>query len=298
MNKGIALFLTKLFLCSCLSAVCLAEGQTDPRAAPGAYTIPRQVQYSFTVSNRTGQPVRDGRFWTYAPVKETSSQRFVELSASHPSEMIVDPLGNQVLHMTFPLLSPYATKIITVRADLLLSHAPNPIQVRDPEPYLRPEKFCESDSPEISELAKTLRATEPLKTAENVFRWVRDHVQYSGYVKNARGALYALEHKRGDCTEFMYLFMALCRSNHIPARGMGGYKVGANAVLSPKGYHNWAEFYVDGQWRVADPQQGAFMENESHYIAMRIIGDPAMNPMRGHSRFRFEGEGLSVRMNG
>ena len=46
---------------------------------------------------------------------------------------------------------------------------------------------------------------------------------YVGYIKNDRGALYALKTKEGDCTEFMHLFVALCRANKIPARCIGGY---------------------------------------------------------------------------
>ena len=262
------------------------------------YAGPRQIRYGFTLQNTTNRLLENAEFWTYAPVKQTSTQRCVNIEASHPYQLILDDFGNQILHFTFHNLPPYATKIITIRADLLLSDTPNPVSVKDFRRYLQAEKYCEADDPEISRLAETLKAPEPVKTAENTFRWVAANVKYIGYIGNARGALHVLKSKRGDCTEFMYLFTASCRANNIPARGIGGYVCRKNTVLKPNDYHNWAEFYEDGAWSIADPQRKIFMQNQSHYIAMRVISESAVNPMGDFSRFRFRGDGLKVKMNG
>jgi len=135
-----------------------------------------------------------------------------------------------------------------------------------------------------------------LKTAENIFNWVANNVKYSGYLSNDRGALYALSHKKGDCTEYMYLFTALCRASKIPARCIGGYICRKNSVLRPNGYHNWSEFYQDSTWRVVDPQNKNFMKDPSHYIAMKVFGSSSESSMGGYHRFRFKGDGLKVRM--
>ena len=44
-----------------------------------------------------------------------------------------------------------------------------------------------------------------------IFQWVSQNVKDDGYSAKDRGALYALTNRKGDCTEFMYLFVALCR---------------------------------------------------------------------------------------
>ena len=160
------------------------------------------------------------------------------------------------------------------------------------------EEYCEADDPEIVGTAEKLRVKDPLVTAENIFHWVAGHLKYEGYSRNAQGALHALKTGKGDCTEFMYLFAALSRASKIPARGIAGYVIHEDAVLRPGGYHNWATFYDDGRWRMADPQRKIFMKNPSNYIAMRLIGPSHDNPMGDHNRFRIEGEGLKVRMNG
>ncbi len=193
--------------------------------------------------------------------------------------------------------APYTTKILTITSDLFLSETPNPLPENDVTPYLPPEQYCESDDPDIVQLAQHLNTATPAATVENIFRWVASNITYTGYLKNPRGARYALKYKQGDCTEFMYLFMALCRAAGIPARGVGGYVVRKNALLDPAEYHNWAEFYDGGVWKIADPQKNVFVKNQSDYLIMRIIGQSSENPMGKYRRFRYAGEGITVKMN-
>lgn len=261
------------------------------------YSIPRQVQYHFTLQNKSNRLLKQAEFWTYAPVQQTAMQYCSRIESSHPYKLITDILGNQILNFTFDEFLPYATRIITVKADLLLSSRANPMTVTDLHTFLRPEKYIESDDPGLCCLAKKLKDTTPLKTAERIFRWVVDNIQYAGYLRNDRGALYALQHRQGDCTEFMYLFTALCRANNIPARCIGGYICKENRILKSGNYHNWAEFYIDGEWSISDPQKKVFMKDASNYIAMRLIRGSTNNPALQFNRYRFKGEGLNVKMN-
>lgn len=283
----------------CLVIIWAIKVTTDKRADldSKSYSIPRQVQYNFTLRNKTNRSIKKAEFWTYAPVKQTSTQLCDNIESSHPYQMIYDELGNQVLHFTVNDIPPYATKIIQIKARVLLSDKPVPATVKDIKPYLKAEKYIESDDPNIFNTAKKLDASNNLKTAENIFNWVAGNVQFIGYIKKERGALYALSNKKGDCTEFMYLFTALCRAVKIPARCIGGYIAKESSILKPGYYHNWAEFYEDGAWRISDPQNKVFMKENSNYIAMRIIKRPQDNPMLKFNRFRVHGEGLEVKMN-
>ena len=262
-----------------------------------SYSIPRQIQYSFSLKNKTNLLLKNAEFWTYAPVKKTATQRCDHIEASHPYLLISDDLGNQVLHFTFDVIPPYGTRIITIKADLMLSDRPNSVVLTDPKPYLQSEKYIESDNPAILKTAQKLSKPTTLETAENIFKWVANNVKYSGYISHEQGALYTLSHKKGDCTEYMYLFTALCRANRIPARCTGGYICRANSILKPGGYHNWSQFYQNGSWRVVDPQNKIFMKDPFHYIAMRVFGASLDKPAGIFHRFRFKGEGLNVRMN-
>jgi transglutaminase-like putative cysteine protease len=263
-----------------------------------SYPIPRYIRYSYTVKNMTNHVAKEVHFWTYAPVKKTPTQKCIDLKASDPYKLITDDLGNQILHFTLNDIPPYASKIISIETNLKLADKkPNRFSLRGKKTYLKAEEYCEADDPAIIQQAKQLRGAETTKTAENIFRWVSNTVQYTGYIENPRGALYALKEKKGDCTEFMYLFVALSRANKIPARNIGGYVVTDNAVLRPTAYHNWAEFYDEGTWRIADPQRKVFMQNQSRYIAMHVIGESPKNPIGVAYRFKYEGQGIKVRMN-
>ena len=267
------------------------------RPKVAGYTIAKNIQYSYTLQNKTNQVIEKAAFWAHAPVKQTANQRCQDLTANYPFQLISDKDGNQVLHFAFDNLAPYATHIITVKASLMVSRSANPVAAEPEASDLQPEKHIESDHPAIRRMAAKLQKSDAIKTINAVFCWVAGHVRYSGYAARDRGALYALQQKKGDCTEYMDLFVALCRANGLPARRIGGYLSPENAVLKARDYHNWGEFHEDGTWQVADPQNNVLMENQDDYIAMRIIRASADNPLGTYNRFRVRGEGLKARMN-
>ena len=261
------------------------------------YSIPKQLHFSFTLQNTTNSIIKKAEIWTHAPVELTATQKCVQIRSSHPYRLVNDDLGNQILHFTVKSLPPYTAKIITIKTDLLLSKEANPQSEDLLQRYLGPEKYIESDDANINRLAQKLKASDSLMTAQRIFQWVTDNVRYTGYIRNERGARYALAHKKGDCTEFMDLFIALCRADRIPARGVGGYVIKDGAILRPESYHNWAEFYNEGVWHLVDPQNKAFRQNHTDYIAMRIISASADTSLPVFSRYGFKGEGLKVSMN-
>lgn len=286
----------------CLFVVCLCmmfwemELTGAVNTFGGTYPVFRQIQYSFALQNKADHVLKKAEFWTYAPVKQTATQQCIHIEASYPYQLITDDLGNQILSFTFENLPPYTTKIITIRAKVQFSEISNQLPEKDTSVFLRAEESLESDDPELSQFAKRFQGPEPGEVAENIFHWITENVKYIGYVKNNRGALYAFKNRQGDCTEFMNLFIALCRADNIPARGIGGYVCNESSFLKPSGYHNWAEFFEDGLWRIADPQKKALRSNQDKYMAMTIIGESPQNPIGKFSRFRFSGDGLSVRM--
>jgi hypothetical protein len=285
----------------CLAAASITTMHSDKRDTAqfegDGYSISRQIQYSFTLQNRSHQVIQQAELWTFAPVKQTASQRCLKLQSNFPYTLLTDGNGNQMLHFTFENLAPYGSRVVTIKANLLVSATANPIPSEPWPRDLNPQKYIESDHPAINRLAQQLHAPDASKTIEKVFRWVAGNVRYSGYAGKDRGALYALEYKEGDCTEYANLFVALCRANGIAARPIGGYVCAQSGVLKARDYHNWGEFYENGTWRLADPQNHVLMQNTADYIAMHIIHASENDPMGPYNRFRFKGEGLKVTMN-
>jgi transglutaminase-like putative cysteine protease len=296
MNKG-----KSLIAVGCLSVFVLGTlllyALLRPAVQEPGYPVQRQIQYSFTLQNRGGRLLEKAEFWAAAPVKRTATQKCERLETSHPYELIGDARGNQTLYFQLLDLPPFATKIITVKAYFGLSEEPNPLPEARPSDFLGPEMFCEASAPEIMRLAQTLRAKRPADTAQKILEWISSNVKYTGYVRDDRGALHALQHKQGDCTEFMYLFAALCRANGIPARCIGGYIRAEGSVVKPNDYHNWAEFYDGKVWRLADPQRNVFMRESAGYVAIRVIGGEKDNRAARFHRFKYAGQGLTAKMN-
>lgn len=203
-------------------------------------------------------------------------------------------MGNQIIVIHFNAFTPYSTQIIKIKAELLLSEEPNQLKV-DGNCFLSSEEYVESNQVDIMGLAQSLGGSTVAETSGHIFNWVSENIKDSGYVQRPRGALHALREKKGDCTEYMYLFMALCRANAIPARGIGGYICSENLVLNPSQYHNWAEFYEKNKWQISDPQNKRFCESGSHYIAMNIIGKKSKLP--NFDRFYITDDRLSAKMN-
>lgn len=258
------------------------------------YEIAKTVSYGFTLKNGSGRLLEGGEFWTYAPNRETASQRCcVRLDASAPFDIETDAAGNQAMHFRLAPLPPYATRVIRVTAELRMAAVPNRLPGVPAPALTEPEPFVESDHPLILAAAGGLKGPSPLDTARRTFQWVVEHVRDLGYVREERGALYALQRQRGDCTESMDLFMALARANAIPAQAVSGYVVEGNGILRPAAYHNWALFYADGTWRISDPQRRVFAAGDADYVAMRV-GRGAGTDAR---RFWFSGDGLDAGMN-
>lgn len=267
--------------------------------APEEYTVPRQLRYSFTLRNTTGRPLSKVEFLTLAPVPRTSHQWLEKLSATHPYLASRDSLGNEVLRFELDTLPPYASRIISITADLKMAERGTEASGGDAARFSRPERYIESSDPRVDELARAVRDPSPLGTVRKAYDWVTANVQPSDFVPDDRGALYLLEQRRGDCTEFAYLVAALSRANGIPARPMGGYVLQGNAIVGPADYHNWTEVLIDGRWLVVDAHQKSFVEHQAGYVAMRIISAEAAEdaPAVVFNRYEIRTPGVEVSMN-
>jgi transglutaminase-like putative cysteine protease len=209
----------------------------------------------------------------------------------------VDPWGNQVLRIEVGTLPPYASRVLTIDAHVGLSDAPRKVEADRGElrAFTQAERFIESDHALRREIAGTLKSSDAQETAQRTYHYVRQSLSRTGFTPEDRGALRALADKAGDCTEHAYLLAALLRANGIPARVMGGYLMAESGVLRAEDYHNWAEFYANGAWRLADAHQGNFGRNASRYIATRVMS--ATTGIGTAHRYAAHGTGLKVTMN-
>jgi transglutaminase-like putative cysteine protease len=92
--------------------------------------------------------------------------------------------------------------------------------------------------------------TDPLDKARAIYDYVFTTMRYdkTGTGWGRGDVLYACNAKKGNCTDFHSLFIAMARSQAIPARFEIGFPLPAEKHSGEiAGYHCWADFYIDGK---------------------------------------------------
>lgn len=272
-------------------AATLAQTADGPVGSSGDGTLLRRLRFDIQCHNPTGSPLAAQPLWAYGPASRTGHQSLVEASSSWPMTHGTDALGNTVLHWQTPPLPPHGLRAIRLDVAVRMARQPAP-QAVEPGAWLQAERHIERDDPAIVALAAELRQAHPRDArarVEAIYTWVRTHLNYAGYLPNDLGASHALRERSGDCTEYAYLVVALCRALGLPARALGGFVVDQDDAPASVAYHNWAEVHVDGAWRLVDAQKEALFDGGERYVALRLIRDQALGPMGLAHRFVTDG---------
>jgi transglutaminase-like putative cysteine protease len=146
------------------------------------------------------------------------------------------------------LIGEQGRMVVDYSAEVSGRSEPAPVDEIDLVTYLRPSRYCESDS-----LLPTARSEfaglsgHALLTAVTLWVWEKlAYVPGSSMVTD--GASQTLMARRGVCRDYAHLVIALLRALDVPARMAAVYAPG----LSPMDFHAVAEAYVDGRWWVVD----------------------------------------------
>jgi transglutaminase-like putative cysteine protease len=92
--------------------------------------------------------------------------------------------------------------------------------------------------------------TQALDKAHAIYDYVFTTMRYdkSGTGWGHGDVLYACDAKKGNCTDFHSLFIAMARSQGIPARFEIGFPLPPDKHTSEiAGYHCWSDFWIDGR---------------------------------------------------
>jgi hypothetical protein len=92
--------------------------------------------------------------------------------------------------------------------------------------------------------------TQPLDKARGIYDYVFTTMRYdkSGTGWGHGDVLYACDAKKGNCTDFHSLFIAMARSQGIPARFEIGFPLPPDKHSAEiAGYHCWSDFYIEGK---------------------------------------------------
>lgn len=169
---------------------------------------------------------------------------FVLDGTPYEPKEVVDERGTR-LH---EFVSGAGTMIVEYSATVTGRTTPAPVTELDLITYLRPSRYCESDS-----LTPTARSEFAGLSGHDLLSavtlWVWERLRYvPGSSLPTDGAEQTLLSRRGVCRDYAHLVIALLRALDIPARMVAVYAPG----LFPMDFHAVAEAHVDGQWWVVD----------------------------------------------
>jgi len=145
-----------------------------------------------------------------------------------------------------PVIAPQNTEILRLPSAGQLT--------RDQRQYLLPSPFIESTDPQITQLAESTvdESQTAWKQLEALYRLVHEHVEYEN--GPMRGAIAALNERRGDCEEMSALFIALCRANQVPARTVWvpGHCYPEFLLSTPQGENRWIAVEMTNNFRFGE----------------------------------------------
>lgn len=236
----------------------------------GAAADERLFEFSYHVlagDLPTGEPVD-----IYIPLPDSSpGQRIIAqaLDANLPGEIgIEERYGNRYYRIQRPanINAPVeATLRWTVARSTVTAGSTDASSEAELAEYLAPNALVpvghEILRPILAEI-HAMRADEsPAATARAIYDWVVDNVEYkklgSGWGNG--DTFWACNERYGNCTDFHSLFIALARSEGIPARFEMGFPVPLDREAGDiAGYHCWVQFYLpDRGWVPIDASEAA-----------------------------------------
>lgn len=266
--------------------------QTTNTAAAWAPQRMRYTRFGWQVRNTTDKVIPHAELWAAGPIPGASGHRIVQFDASYPFEWVTDRLGNRIAQFTFTNIPPYGLILVYVDCVWEIGTSSVPVET-DCGLYKQPDALANYNDPLFKSLAPVFPPVTSTTGVFEIYNWVRTFLQPASFDPVDRGAVYALQTRSGDCTEYAALFVALCRSSGIPARLVGGYRLYRDALLEPMAYHNWAEVAIDGRWILVDPSEGIFDSDYENYFAFRVLGE-SDTPLGSANRFAVIGEGVKV----
>ncbi|MGQ4874131.1 MAG: transglutaminase-like domain-containing protein [Promethearchaeia archaeon] len=145
-----------------------------------------------------------------------------------------------------------------------------------------PVKYYETNDTDLISASNSIIDSDDniIEKAEKIYNWVIDYLDYDKNMPaEEKGASWAYDNKRGDCSEFSSLMITLLRIQGIPARKVLGFVLSADPTYRPEvgdkweytlTYdgdtqtskssflgHAWVEYYVPNiGWIACDPTWG------------------------------------------
>lgn len=257
--------------------------------------------YGFTVKNLS--PGKKIRIWipaaqsdAYQDVRIVSAKGDLPLKKTHESKY-----GNEIYYAE--AASAAQTELhfdveydVVRRERVALSAVPHLVAVslssKEKEEDLQPDTLVPITGLPADLAAKVTQGkAQPLDKARAIYDYVFTTMRYdkTGEGWGRGDVLYACDAKKGNCTDFHSLFIAMARSQGIPARFEIGFPLPPDKHTAEiAGYHCWADFYIDGKgwipvdiseaWKHQEKRDYFFGSQDVNRVQFSMGRDLQLNP--------------------
>ncbi|WP_457680266.1 transglutaminase-like domain-containing protein [Thermovibrio sp.] len=174
--------------------------------------------------------------------------------------------GNRFIYLKHlgPLKEPFKVEISFVVERKEVS--PTKADCKPPLRYLLPDRLVPVNK--FKKMAQEITAGKKtdLEKLRAIYDYVVSHMKYdkSGTGWGRGDAIWACDAKRGNCTDFHSLFIALCRAVGIPAVFEIGLPINGNGLV--KGYHCWVLAFPNGKVYGIDASEAAKHPDKRNYF--------------------------------
>jgi streptogramin lyase len=276
-----------------------AVDRIDPAALP--LVIRRDAKRETVVlrrrvTNRGPSRLASADVWIAVPVS-APNQALAEEPAFEPApkEMVTDQWGQRFAHFAARDLFPGQSLDVkmTVNATLYSVHTHiDPAKVGDlgsipkdvREKYLADGAKYDLAHPSIKKhLAAALEGEKrPYWMVRKIAAYIGAHMEYE-MTGGWNTAPTVIDRGTGSCSEYTFVFIAMCRAAGIPARYAGAVVVRGDDASTDDVFHRWAEVFLSGYgWVTADAQaadkptpeeRGAVLGNlENRFVVTTVDG--------------------------
>jgi transglutaminase-like putative cysteine protease len=231
-----------------------------------------KLEFSYEVKIPESKGGKKVELWI--PLPQTDNyQKINELKIETDFDYSIlkeDQFNNQYLYVYAKNENAGVVKV-SVKANRFERNGGKKVNLKDSTMYLGEstkvlitDKVCK----ETQEVIKGVKGS--LNQAKAIYDHIVGCVKYdkSGQGWGNGDVIFVCDERRGNCTDFHSLFIAMCRSINIPARFAMGFPFPEKAKECViKGYHCWAEFFIDGKgWIPVDASEAFKHPEKKEYL--------------------------------
>lgn len=233
--------------------------------------VTRDFRYRYLLRNDGDGMIDDASIHIALPCDTLENQTLLNALSwtPQPDEIVTDRWGQPVAVFRFRGVPPAETVSAGYGARIRLGELHYAFYPRDVQGLDQiPRKLLEEQTSATSRLQlekEVIQRTaseivgeekNPYWIARKIFDWVNEKLEYER-IGGWDVPTTLIKRGTGSCSEYAFLYMALCRAAGLPARYEGSVVVRGDDASIDDVYHRWCEVYLPGiGWMPVDPSGG------------------------------------------